>query len=45
MGATPAAEPEPLKIQATNAARFKTGKRLPDAAAGSKRGRAGKGRK
>jgi nucleoid DNA-binding protein len=36
---------EPLKIPATNAVRFKTGKRLRDAAAGSKRRRAGKGRK
>jgi len=36
---------ESLKIPATNAVRFKIGKRLRDAAAGSKRKRAGKGRK
>jgi DNA-binding protein HU-beta len=36
---------ETLKIPATNAVRFKIGKRLRDAAAGSKRRRAGKGRK
>jgi DNA-binding protein HU-beta len=36
---------ETLKIPATNAVRFKTGKRLRDAAAGSKRKRAGKSRK
>ena len=36
---------ESLKIPATRAVRFKIGKRLRDAAAGSKRKRAGKGRK
>jgi DNA-binding protein HU-beta len=36
---------ESLKIPATMAVRFKIGKRLRDAAAGSKRRRAGKGRK
>ena len=36
---------ETLKIPATNAVRFKIGKRLRDAAAGSKRKRAGRGRK
>jgi DNA-binding protein HU-beta len=36
---------ERLKIPATAAVRFKIGKRLRDAAAGSKRKRAGKGRK
>ena len=36
---------ETLKIPATKAVRFKIGKRLRDAAAGSKRKRAGKGRK
>ena len=35
---------ESLKIPATRAVRFKIGKRLRDAAAGSKRKRAGKGR-
>ena len=36
---------ESLKIPAARAVRFKTGKRLRDAAAGTKRKRAGKGRK
>ena len=36
---------ETLKIPAAKAVRFKIGKRLRDAAAGSKRKRAGKGRK
>lgn len=36
---------ESLKIPAMKAVRFKVGKRLRDAAAGSKRKRAGKGRK
>ena len=36
---------ETLKIPATKAVRFKIGKRLRDAAAGSKRKRAGKGKK
>ena len=36
---------ETLKIPATRAVRFKIGKRLRDAAAGSKRKRAGKGKK
>jgi DNA-binding protein HU-beta len=36
---------ESLKIAATKAVHFKIGKRLRDAAAGSKRKRAGKGRK
>ena len=36
---------ESLKIPATRAVRFKIGKRLRDAAAGSKRKRAGKGKK
>ena len=35
---------ESLKIPATRAVRFKVGKRLRDAAAGSKRKRAGKGK-
>ena len=36
---------ETLKIPATKAVRFRIGKRLRDAAAGSKRKRAGKGKK
>jgi DNA-binding protein HU-beta len=36
---------ETLKIPATAAVRFKIGKRMRDAAAGSKRKRAGKGKK
>lgn len=36
---------ESLKIPATRAVRFKIGKRMRDAAAGSKRKRAGKGKK
>ena len=49
MSAAPAAANlqtgESLKIPATRAVRFKIGKRLRDAVAGSKRKRAGKGRK